>query len=215
MLSMTLLFFEGVLVGLAISAPVGPINILCIRRSLAFGPKLGFLTGFGAAVGDTLYGAIAAFGLTWISDLFIANQPYLQIVGGISFGVMGLRISRAKPIQAVADTRVLSGWSAFVSTVFLTLANPATIVAFLAAFTAFNLGALTKDAAGATAMTTGVFAGSSLWWAFLTAVSLRFRMILTPQALQRINFWTGVMLLAFAAFLLGKGVHGIALLLNA
>ncbi len=123
---------RGWLIGFAIAAPVGPIGILCIRRTLADGRLVGFLSGIGAATADTAYGAVAAFGLTALQDILLRQQLWLRLAGGVFLIYLGLRTFFAPPAQRAAhasETRGLLG--AYLSTLGLTLTNPATILAFL------------------------------------------------------------------------------------
>lgn len=209
---MALLLFKGIFLGFAIAAPVGPINLLCMRRSLRYGQRIGFITGLGAAVADTLYGAVAAFGLTWISDWFIAYQGYISVVGAFFFAALGLKILRTPPRVEVAEGEVQtpSAWKAFITTMFLTLSNPTTIFSFLAAFAAVKLGTAVNgraDFVDASVATGGVFLGAVAWWIFVSWISARFRTALTPKAIQRINQIAGVLLLIFACLVMFRGVR--------
>ncbi|RYZ70128.1 MAG: LysE family translocator [Proteobacteria bacterium] len=209
---MLLLLFKGIFLGFAIAAPVGPINLLCMRRSLRYGQRIGFITGLGAAVADTLYGAVAAFGLTWISDWFFAYQAYISVVGAFVFAFLGIKILRTPPMVQVAegDVHAPSAWKAFISTMFLTLSNPTTIFSFLAAFAAVKLGtseAGKADFIDASIATGGVFLGAVAWWLFVSWISARFRTALTPKAIQRINQIAGVLLLIFAGLVFFRGIR--------
>ena len=129
---MDLTFLKGLLIGLSIAAPVGPIGVLCIRRSLVEGARVGFFTGLGAAAADGVYGGVAAFGLTAVSG-FLRNQELpLRVAGGVFLLYLGIKTIVAAPAErpASAKTEV----SAFTSTFFLTLMNPMTIFSFMAIF---------------------------------------------------------------------------------
>ena len=131
---------KGLFLGFAIAAPVGPIGVLCIRRTLAEGWLTGFLTGMGAATADGLYGGVAAFGLTAISGTLVAQQGIIRVVGGALLCYLGLRTLLAKPALEAASARRGRGLAgAYVSTVGLTLTNPATIVSFATVFAALGL----------------------------------------------------------------------------
>lgn len=211
---MLLLFAEGAALGFAISAPVGPINLLCMRRSLAHGKRVGFLTGLGAATGDAFYGAVAAFGLTAISDFFVHFQNYFQLFGGILFFAMGVKILRTQPpVQSDVDTaenvKVMNGTKAFVSTLFLTMTNPATILAFLTAFASLKFAVEADGFIDPLAITLGVFAGSAAWWLILSQLSAKFATRLTPETLVKINKGAGLLLIVFGSVLLYHGVVGV------
>jgi threonine/homoserine/homoserine lactone efflux protein len=189
------LFAKGIFLGFAISAPVGPINILCMRRSVFQGLKIGFSTGFGAAVGDTFYGALAAFGVTWVSDFFIQYKAPLQILSAIVFALMGISILRAKdndPKSMIPSSKLSVG-KAFISTLALTLTNPVTIMAFVAAFAALQLGRNENSHLQSFVLVLGVFMGSAAWWLGLSGVCSYLKRILNSKAMHRINITTAIL----------------------
>ena len=126
---------KGILMGLAIAAPVGPIALLCIRRTLSEGRWVGLVTGLGAASADGLYGAIAAFGLSAISELLLQNTRYLQVFGGLFLIYLGIitLIKPAEITEGLGTAQTASLVSAYLSTLALTLTNPATIFSFMGA----------------------------------------------------------------------------------
>lgn len=194
------LFAQGLVLGFTIAAAVGPIALLCIRRTLAEGRLVGFVSGLGVATADGTYGAIAAFGLTAVTDLLVAWQQPLALVGGVFLLWLAWRTVRSVPMDAAADTRPprdrrgLAG--AYLSTLGLTLTNPMTILSFAALFV--GLGVTGGDAAGATLLTLGVFLGSAAWWVVLTLGVGALRSRLTPTWLRRINVASGLLIGAFA-----------------
>ncbi|MCC6470914.1 MAG: LysE family transporter [Alphaproteobacteria bacterium] len=191
------LFVRGLMIGLAIAAPVGPIGVLCIRRSLAGGFALGFLTGMGAAAADGVYGAVAAFGLTAVSGFLMAQQKFLALGGGIALIWLGWQTARRAPATreaAAGKAESLAG--AFASTFVLTLANPATILSFIAVFAGLGLGA-TPGTAGAVAVVAGVFIGSAAWWLFLAGAMAALHRQVPPAAVAWINRVSGAVLAVF------------------
>jgi threonine/homoserine/homoserine lactone efflux protein len=120
-------FLKGLAIGFSIAAPVGPIGVLCIRRSMAEGPLIGFLCGLGAATADAAYGSIAGFGMTAVSNFFQAQQFWLRSVGGIFLCYLGIRTMLSEPAKEAAAAHAHGLWRAYVSTLFLTLTNPMTI----------------------------------------------------------------------------------------
>lgn len=207
---MLILFLKGAFLGLALAAPVGPINLLCMKRSLDHGQRTGLITGFGAATADTFYGSVAAFGLTFISDWLEHQMGYLSILGGIFFFLLGISLIQKKPIETVSEPVQLSAKSAYFSTLLLTLSNPTTVFSFLAAFAAIKLNTFQGEQVKfsyAVFATAGVFAGSMAWWAILSWLSSRFRAALDAKAIQRINLGSGLLLLFFATYVLSKGVR--------
>jgi threonine/homoserine/homoserine lactone efflux protein len=189
------LFLRGLLIGLAIAAPVGPIGLLCIRRSLSGGFAPGFFTGLGAAVADGVYGAVAAFGLTAVASFLAAGQGWLRLVGGAALIVLGVSIALKTPPaprDAAQRGETLAGLAAaFGQTFLLTLANPATVLSFLAIFAGLGLGGAASSAAGACAVVAGVFLGSAAWWLFLAGVSARLGHAIAPAAIKWINRASG------------------------
>lgn len=191
-------FLKGFAIGLAIAAPVGPIGLLCIRRSLADGRLAGFVTGLGAAAADGLYGAIGAFGITAISALMVDQQRWLGLVGGLFLVWLGLSGMRRRVATEAAapprQARHLAGF--FASTFALTLTNPATILSFAAVFAGLGLGGAGSLVA-ALVMIAGVFLGSAAWWLFLSGAVAWAGARLGPSALAWINRLSGLVLLGF------------------
>lgn len=193
-------FARGILIGLAIAAPVGPIGILCIRRTLASGRLVGFVTGMGAATADGTYGAVAAFGLTLISALLLREQAWVRLVGGLALGFLGLRTIfsavASTPARASAEAK-RSLLAAYASTVFLTLTNPTTILSFAAVFAGLGLVGTGGRGTLAAALVLGVFGGSTLWWLVLSMGVSLLRGWFTPERLAWVNRASGLLLLAF------------------
>jgi threonine/homoserine/homoserine lactone efflux protein len=189
-------FFRGAAIGFSIAAPVGPIGILCIRRSVSGGRLLGFATGLGSATADAVYGTVAGFGLTTISGFLVGERFWLQLLGGAFLCYLGVRIGREHPR---AEAGAVSGrglLGAYASTFFLTLTNPATILAFVAVFASLGLAGAPSYRAAAT-LVGGVFLGSMLWWTILSQVAGTWRSRLTPGMLRGINRLSGAVLGAF------------------
>lgn len=206
---MLILFLKGAFLGLALAAPVGPINLLCMKRSLEQGTRTGLVTGFGAATADTFYGSVAAFGLTFISDWLELQRGYLSLIGGVFFFLIGLSLLRKRQVEQLAEPQVISDRHAYFSTVVLTLSNPTTVFSFLAAFAAIKLNTFQGEKVRlsyAVFATAGVFVGSMAWWTILSFLSARFRTALDARAVRRINIGAGVLLLIFATLVFSRGV---------
>jgi threonine/homoserine/homoserine lactone efflux protein len=191
------LFWRGIIVGLAIAAPVGPISLLCMRRTLAEGRTCGLVSGLGAASADGTYAAIAAFGLTAVSGFLISQKLWLNLAGGILLACIGIRtmLARASVQPAMAKHRNLVG--AYASTYALTVTNPITILFFIAVFAGLSLSATGKDYAAAVTLVLGVFAGSALWWLVLSLIVGSFHTKLTPNAMTWINRLSGLVIVGF------------------
>ncbi len=189
---------RGLLIGFSIAAPVGPIGILCIRRTLAAGRAIGLATGFGAATADAIYAAIAGFGLTVLSDTLLHYQNPLRLIGGAFLLYLGARTFLAPPAQQPAPAaRSGSLLSAYASTFLLTLANPVTILAFLGIFAGLGIASSPTDALQATRLILSVFAGSSLWWLILSISANLLRSRLTGRGLIWINRLSGAIIAGF------------------
>jgi threonine/homoserine/homoserine lactone efflux protein len=161
-------FLRGMIIGFSIAAPVGPIGILCIRRTLAEGPTSGLISGLGAATADALYGFIAGFGLTFISNILISQQIWLRLIGGGFLCYLGLKTFLASPSKQTVSTKGKGLVNAYVSTFFLTLTNPMTILSFAAIFAGLGVGSVSKNYFSAGVLVLGVFIGSALWWFILS-----------------------------------------------
>jgi threonine/homoserine/homoserine lactone efflux protein len=164
------LFVRGAILGFSIAAPVGPIGVLCIRRTLAEGRLVGLLSGLGAATADACYGAVAAFGLTAISSRLIGHQDTLRLVGGIFLLYLGIRTVLAAPVQSLKSGRRRRLLGNYLSTFGLTLTNPTTIFSFIAIFAGLGwAGTASEGYPSAALLVFGVFTGSALWWLILSS----------------------------------------------
>lgn len=188
---------HGVLIGFAIAAPVGPVGMMVIRRTLEDGLFRGVLAGLGAALADACYGAIGAIGLTFVTYFLNEYGFWIRLGGGALICYLGVHTFLARP-QAASDAGAPPHHArAFVSTLLLGLANPTTILAFAAAFAAFGPGSYTQDYVTASVVMSSVFAGATLWWLMLTASVSLLRGRLSLNGMQWINRVAGSLLVAF------------------
>ncbi|MBP0030767.1 LysE family translocator [Roseofilum reptotaenium CS-1145] len=188
---------KGLIIGLSIAAPVGPIGILCIRRTLSQGRIAGLVSGLGAATADGFYGCIAGFGLTFISNLFIEHQITLRLIGGFFLCYLGIQTFRSSPSKEEAKIDGKNLWRAYISTLFLTLTNPLTILSFAAIFAGFGAGNTNGHYGLALILVLSVFSGSALWW-FVLVTGIGFmNNKITPHRLRWINRISGVILSGF------------------
>ncbi len=193
-------FWQGVWIGLGIAAPVGPIGVLVIQRTLQHGKAVGLATGLGAAVADALYGAVGAFGVTAI----VATLQGLRlplVLGGCAYLLwLAWRIFKA-PVAAVdtAATRAPSLWAAWAGTLLLTLSNPSTVLSFLAIFgTLAGQTGPVADALSPLWLVAGVLTGSALWWLLLSAAVSRLRHRVGVHFQRRVALASAGMLAGFA-----------------
>jgi threonine/homoserine/homoserine lactone efflux protein len=195
-----LFLLRGLAIGFSIAAPVGPIGVLCIRRTLAGGRMLGFVSGLGAATADMLYGAVGALGLTMVSSVLVGQRLWIHLLGAVFLAYLGVRTILACPSEkaALAEGRGLAG--AYASTVLLTLSNPSTILSFAAVFAGLGLASSHAGYAAAALTVLGVFCGSALWWLLLSGGVSLVRVRFSPATLRWVNLLSGAILLAFALF---------------
>lgn len=196
-------FLRGLAIGLALAAPVGPVGILCIRRALADGRSAAFVAGLGAAMADTLYGAVAALGLTVVSTFLVDHTVALRFGGGLFLVVLGTLTFRSKPSFETQPARGPGMAKDFVSSFLITLSNPATMLAAMGVFAA--MGAIDKHSADNPRLVIfGVFIGSALWWLFLSGVAGAVRRRFTPASLVRLNHISGAVLAVFGLLILAS-----------
>jgi threonine/homoserine/homoserine lactone efflux protein len=188
---------KGVIIGMSIAVPVGPIGILCIRRTLAQGRITGFLSGLGAATADAFYGAIAGFGITFLSDFLIGQQTWFRLIGGALLCFLGLRTFVSKPAEGRASFQESTPWSAYLSTFCLTLTNPMTILFFAAVFAGVGVGRASSHYVSAAILVLGIFSGSSLWWFVLSGFTGVLRGIFNSKRLQWLNRISGLIIIGF------------------
>ncbi len=187
---------KGILLGLSIAAPVGPIGVLCIRRTLAEGRLTGFVSGLGAATADAVYGSIAAFGITIISSLLVSQQAWLRLVGGAFLCYLGIRAFLARTSENAAPEQATGMLAAYGSTLLLTITNPMTIISFAAIFAGLGVRA-GGDYTSALLLVGGVFLGSASWWFILSGGVSLFRSRLTIASLRWVNWISGLILTGF------------------
>jgi threonine/homoserine/homoserine lactone efflux protein len=188
---------RGIIIGFSIAAPVGPIGVLCIRRTLASGRASGFISGLGAATADAIYGCIAGFGLTFISSILIDQQIWLRVIGGVFLCYLGFKVFSSKPGENSVSTQENGLSGAYFSTLFLTITNPITILSFGAIFAGLGLAGTGGNYANAGVLVLGVFTGSALWWLIISFGISMFRAKLNSYSLQWINRISGVIIIAF------------------
>lgn len=196
---MITLFAKGLLIGFAIAAPVGPIGVLCIQRSLHDGFKVGLMTGLGAALADGTYGLIAGFGLSAVSSLLIAQQFWIRIIGGLFLLYLGIKLILSKPQERNKKRSYdRSAWHACGTTYLLTITNPATILSFIAIFAGLGLGTTHPDLISAVTLVVGITLGSAAWWLLLSGgVAFVLHRMVGESFLRTINWISGGIIILF------------------
>lgn len=195
-------FYKGLFVGFVVAAPVGPVAILCIHRTICQGKIAGYLSGLGAALADTFFGAIAAFGFSFIAAPLIDHNNWLRFGGGVALCLIGLRslLTRKMPAPATRDSKSLIG--DFISAFLVTLTNPITVISFAAIYAAIDIPHLAENTRWGMALTMGVFGGAAVWWFLLTTVAGVFHGRLAERGVLWINRISGGVIMAFGVLLL-------------
>lgn len=201
---MLALLLKGLIIGFAIAAPVGPIGVLCIQRSLHDGFRVGLMTGMGAALADGTYGLIAGFGLTAVSSLLITHQFWIRVIGGLFLLYLGMKLI-VKPVQGRSATgrSDRSPWHACGTTYLLTLTNPTTILSFVAVFAGLGLGTVNPDFMQAIVLVLGIVIGSAIWWLILSGgIAFILHKRMSESLMRMINWLSGGIIVVFGLFAL-------------
>ena len=196
------LLLSGLLIGFSIAAPVGPIGVLCIRRTLASGRLTGLVSGLGAATADAFYGSVAGFGLTLVSGLLISQQWWLRLIGGLFLCYLGVRTFVSRPSARAAEAGARGLLGAYLSTLALTLTNPLTILSFTVIFAGLGIVSAQGNFLSAALLVLGVFLGSALWWLLLSGGVSLFQSLFTPARLRWVNRISGGIIAAFGVLAL-------------
>jgi threonine/homoserine/homoserine lactone efflux protein len=197
-------FLRGLVIGFSIAAPVGLIGVLCVRRTLAEGRASGLATGLGAATADAIYGCVAGFGLTFISSFLVNQQTWFRVIGGLFLCYLGIKTLLARPKEQAKRTKDLGVVKDFVSTFFLTLTNPMTIISFAAIFAGLGLVGSSGSYMSAGVLVLGVFLGSALWWLILVSGAGLFKERFGHNGLRWVNRVSGAIITGFGILALAS-----------
>lgn len=197
------MYWRGLLIGLSIAAPVGPIGVLCIRRTLDEGRLTGLVSGLGAATADAMYGLVAGLGLTVISNFLLGQERWLRLIGGLFLLYLGIRTV----VKLPAGTEIVASGqgvlAAYLSTFVLTLTNPITILSFAAVFAGLGLAETDGGIGAVVLLVAGVFTGSTLWWWFLSGGVSLARSWFSPPRMVWVNRAAGVVIAVFGLVAIG------------
>jgi threonine/homoserine/homoserine lactone efflux protein len=205
----------GLVIGLLVAAPIGPVNLICIRRTLSYGPVNGFLAGLGAALGDGIFAIVAGFGVKWVFDAIQDMGVVLKLASAGILMFYGLRVlvyATPPEIMRNPDGNIQSGTAgdlaaAFASTFALTITNPATMVGFATTFAAFReIVDFQSNSLATLILIASVFGGSTLWWFVVTAITGIFHQTIEHGTLKRMNQASGLLIFLTGAALLGYAV---------
>jgi threonine/homoserine/homoserine lactone efflux protein len=188
---------KGIFLGFCLAAPVGPIGLLCIQRTLYEGRLTGFVSGLGATAADVIYGCIAGFGIAFVANFLTSQQQWLRLIGGAFICYLGIKIFFTKPAERAAANKNSGLLGAFLSTFFLMLTNPITIAVFMAMFAGIGATSAGGDYLAVAALVLGISLGSALWWLLLCGGVSLFRAKLTPERMRWINRIAGIIIVGF------------------
>jgi len=199
---------RGLAAGLIIAAPVGPVNLLCIRRTIEKGWKSGIVSGLGAALADTMYGAIAAFGISLVIQFLIREEFWIRVVGGIFLMGIGVVYYRKPPQPCEAGEDGSPANSDFLSACLLNATNPTTVLSFLAVLATFGVGRQ-SSLRQTLILVIGIFCGSMIWWTILACAASRLRGRINDRTMRWMNHVAGIAIGCFglANVLLSRGTR--------
>jgi threonine/homoserine/homoserine lactone efflux protein len=203
------IFLKGIVAGLFIAAPVGPVALLCIKRAMYYGAAGGLAAGLGAAIADAVFGAIAGFGVAAVSGWLIDHAEPIRGVGGVILIALGIHlfVSRTKPSENGASSAGLAG--TFFTTFMLTLTNPITILSFVTVFASLGLAGVNMDYAEAGILVAAVFLGSAFWWIAISFMVVFARGRIGFEWMPVIKRWAGILIIGFGIYALGTALSGL------
>ncbi|MCE1188311.1 MAG: LysE family translocator [Ignavibacteria bacterium] len=190
--------FKGAVLGFSVAAPVGPIGILCINRTINKNFLSGFVSGLGAATADLVYGLITGLGLTVVSDFMIHHKLPLQIVGVLFLLYLAVKtlVKKEKRLE-YNSAEGLGLWKDYLSTLALTITNPVTILFFLAVFAGVGILPGGQNLGSLTLFLVGIFGGSCVWWLFLSGLTEKLKTRINTSILRKIDLVSGMLMLFF------------------
>jgi threonine/homoserine/homoserine lactone efflux protein len=192
------LFFKGIVVGIIIAMPVGPVGTLCVQRTITEGKINGFLTGLGATTADVIFGFIAAFGLTVVSNFLIDQQEWIRLLGGIIICLIGVKVFFLETQKKITPTKSPNHINAFGSAFLIAITNPITIITFVVMFAGLGLVVGSNSQYGSASLTVfGVFVGSGFIWLTLWGMSLIFRERFDFGRMTWVNKIAGIVIFIF------------------
>ncbi len=196
------IFYKGLILGFSVAAPVGPIGILCINRTINKGYVSGVITGLGATTADLIYGLVAGLGLTVISNFLLDYRLWMQFAGLFFLTVIGIKILFKKQNNTeIQDAENKGLIKDYLSTFTLMITNPLTILFFIAVFAGLGLPTATNEKIDAIPLVFGVFLGSGIWWMFLSGLTYKLKDKMGVRLLSRIDLISGLVILAFGILL--------------
>lgn len=204
-----MLLLKGLVIGVVIAAPVGPVNLICIQRTLSEGKHKGIISGLGATFADTFYGVVAGFGFSMVSGFLMEQMTWLQYIGSAVLFFLGYRMLTREVIKARIPRKYSkrSLFEAFSSTFAITLTNPLTIFAFLGIYAAMGLKHTVGEPMLGSILVVGVFFGSLLWWTMISHLVHKVRDRFNNQFIMRVNKISGIVIVIFGVITVGKALY--------
>jgi threonine/homoserine/homoserine lactone efflux protein len=196
------LLAQGMIIGLVVAVPFGPLGLLCINRALVMGRWCGLLSGFGVATADALAAGIAALGVSLVSAFLMDHQIGLRFIGGVFLCCLGLKIYNTVPTQQPPPSDFNGLFGAYASTFLLTFSNPVTILSFIAIYAGWGIESLSGHYFAAAILTLGVFIGSATWWIALFVGLTAFRDKFSMRILRWIHKISGIAIAGFGVVVL-------------
>jgi len=193
-------FLKGTIIGFSIAAPLGPMGVLCIHRTLDRGRWIGFLTGLGIATADALYASVAAFGITVLLRTADTLQGWAQACGGLFLLYLGIKIFLSRPVTGKPEKKGRNALAVFGTTLLLTLSNPPTLFSFMALFATLGEAGRVGGSLSPAFLVAGVFTGSAFWWLLLSQGVSLFRLKMGPALGEWVNRVSGAVIAGFGAF---------------
>lgn len=191
----------GLIIGFFVALPVGAAAVLCINRSIQDGFKAGFSTGLGVAIADLVYGFLAVFGLFAISGETLESQPVLRLAGALCIMFLGCRLMSQTPISSNQNLHQITTLKGIITGFIVTISNPMTIIAFVAALSYVNYLIEQIDYIRSSLIVIGIFLGSLSWWTILSVISIKLRENLTSKFMRNVNLSSGILIFIFGIFI--------------
>ena len=191
----------GLIIGFFVALPVGAAAVLCINRSIQDGFKAGFFTGLGVAIADLVYGFLAVFGLFAISGETLESQPVLRLAGALCIMFLGCRLMSQTPISSNQNLHQITTLKGIITGFIVTISNPMTIIAFVAALSYVNYLIEQIDYIRSSLIVIGIFLGSLSWWTILSVISIKLRENLTSKFMRNVNLSSGILIFIFGVFI--------------
>jgi len=188
---------QGIITGFALAVPIGPIGILCIKRSLTDGSRSGLVVGLSGASADVVYALSAAFGVRLIVDFVSEQEVWIRLFGALLLMAVGFHMLRSRPAANPSRASRNPETRSYLSTLLLALTNPMTLFAFVAAFTSMGVQSLMDEPSSLVLLILGVFVGSFAWFCLLAGLARRFRRTIGTRGTDLINRIAGALLMTF------------------